>query len=258
MVSLGAFTELLDALHKSPSDGERARRRSVGQALLRIFDAEVFVSCRSDESGKFVSPVWIGMSDSNMLNYEKHFQFHDPLTPKMRELGRAATVREGMNPTDLRRTDFYNDFLRLDGLREGMNYFPSSTHPGTLDLRIWRVGESTEFSCDQVRLLQSSGELLQSFLPAEEHTIAPSALDGQSLPPDLSLLTPREHSVAWAVARGLSDREACKELGCSLGTLRTHLAKVFAKLALRSRGELIASLAPYQSAEVNSVKLPMV
>lgn len=198
------------------------------------------------------------MSDSNMQKYEQYFQFHDPLTPKMRALGRAAAVRESMNHTDLRRTEFYNDFLGLDGLREGMNYFPARSHPGTLDLRIWRTGKSEAFSGEHIRLLQSSGDLIQALLPADEPTPLNPTLEKPAHPPGVDLLTVRELSVARAVARGLSDRMACKELGCSMGTLRTHLSKVFSKLGLGSRSELIALLAPYLEADVNSAKVLMV
>lgn len=257
LISLDTCTRLLDSLQASAHEDELTRRRRIGHALLQVFDAEVFVSCRSDTAGKFVDPVWIGMSDSNMQNYEQYFQFHDPLTPKMRALGRAAAVRESMNPTDLRRTEFYSDFLGLDGLREGINYFPAGARPGTLDLRIWRTGKPAEFSGEHIRLLQSSGDLIQGLLPASEPAPVNPPLQKPAQPPELDLLTVRERSVARAVARGLSDRMACKELGCSMGTLRTHLSKVFSKLGLGSRGELIALLAPYQDVDVNSAKLPM-
>lgn len=197
------------------------------------------------------------MSDSNMQKYQEYFQFHDPLTPKMRALGRAAAVHESMDPTDLRRTEFYTDFLERDGLREGMNYFPARPRPGTLDLRIWRTGTPREFCGEQIRLLQSSGDLIQGLLPAGKHEQLVPRPEERSLPSGLENLTARELSVARAVARGLSDRMACKELGCSMGTLRTHLSKVFSKLGLGSRGELIALLAPYQDTDVNSAKVPM-
>lgn len=197
------------------------------------------------------------MSDSNMQKYQDHFQFNDPLTPKMRALGRAAAVHESIDPRDLRRTEFYTDFLERDGLREGMNYFPARVRPGTLDLRIWRTGTAPKFCGEQIRLLQSSGDLIQGLLPASEQVpLVPHHKD-RTVPSGLEKLTARELNVARAVARGLSDRMACKELGCSMGTLRTHLSKVFSKLGLGSRGELIALLAPHLDADVNSAKVPM-
>lgn len=247
MDSLDAYAQLLDALKDAPADDERARRARIGRALLLVFDADVFVSCRSGASGSFTDAVWINMSDSNMLNYQQYFQFHDPLTPKMRALGRAARVSETMDPATLQSTEFYHDFLSLDGLGEGMNYFPAQVHPGTLDLRIWRTNDRPLFGATEVRLLQSSGELIEQLLPA-----TPPAASSAPAPntlaqiPALSLLTAREHQVAGVIARGLTDRAACKELRCSMSTLRTHLSKVFGKLEVGNRAELIALLAPHR------------
>jgi DNA-binding CsgD family transcriptional regulator len=57
-------------------------------------------------------------------------------------------------------------------------------------------------------------------------------------------LTERERDVAELVARGRTNREVAEALFLSEKTVENHLSRVYAKLGLRSRGELIASLGP--------------
>lgn len=53
--------------------------------------------------------------------------------------------------------------------------------------------------------------------------------------PGLEQLTPREHEVLLAMARGSSNAEIAGELWIEEGTVKTHVARVLAKLGLRSR-----------------------
>ncbi|GAA4380217.1 response regulator transcription factor [Paeniglutamicibacter cryotolerans] len=82
-------------------------------------------------------------------------------------------------------------------------------------------------------LLQAGGALIAQLLPARAPVAAPR----------IAGLTTRESEVAAAVACGLTDRQACRELGISMGTLRTHLSRVFAKLQVRSRTGVATLLA---------------
>lgn len=246
--NLVAFSTLLSALSSgvgaSPSPGvgtgeDAAVRRSIGSSLLEVLDADVYVSCRLEADGSYGSPVWVNMSDANMARYQDHFQFHDPLTPLMRAAGRAARVSDVVDPRELRATEFHADFLSADGLEEGMNYFPAVSAPGTLDVRLWRRTGREPFGSDELALLQAGGDLIQRLLPAPW----PAPEPAHAAAPAFGGLTARESQVASAVARGLSDRQVCRELGISLGTLRTHLSRVFTKLRVANRTALAALLA---------------
>ena len=56
-------------------------------------------------------------------------------------------------------------------------------------------------------------------------------------------LTPQEHRVAIAVAAGATSREAAASLFLSPRTVEYHLAKIYRKLGLRSRTELVRRVA---------------
>jgi len=55
----------------------------------------------------------------------------------------------------------------------------------------------------------------------------------------LDQLSPRERGIALLVQRGLRNREIAEELGLTEGTVKVHLHRIFEKLELRSRTDLI-------------------
>lgn len=54
-------------------------------------------------------------------------------------------------------------------------------------------------------------------------------------------LTPQEEAVVALVIRGMTNREAAAELFISPKTVQYHLTRIYAKLGVRSRAELVAA-----------------
>jgi DNA-binding NarL/FixJ family response regulator len=56
---------------------------------------------------------------------------------------------------------------------------------------------------------------------------------------DLAVLTPRELEVLTLMGQGLSNAELATELTLSEATVKTHVARIFAKLSLRDRAQAV-------------------
>ncbi len=60
-----------------------------------------------------------------------------------------------------------------------------------------------------------------------------------ALHPDLAALTPRELEVLTLLGRGRSNAELAEDLTLSEATVKTHVARIFAKLNLRDRAQAV-------------------
>ncbi|GLX50689.1 DNA-binding response regulator [Streptomyces hygroscopicus subsp. hygroscopicus] len=58
-------------------------------------------------------------------------------------------------------------------------------------------------------------------------------------PADLAALTPREREVLLLLGRGMSNTELATELTLSEATVKSHVARIFAKLGLRDRAQAV-------------------
>ena len=122
-------------------------RQRVGQRLLELLRADYFASYIWDENTKtFVSAVQVNMSWDNLERYERYYQFRDPITPTLQRRRKATPVSQIMRHEKLVRTEFFNDFLKRDGLCYGLNYFAYDRGTNIGDMRIWRGERGEDFS----------------------------------------------------------------------------------------------------------------
>ncbi|MGH3245777.1 MAG: response regulator, partial [Trebonia sp.] len=142
---------------------------------------------------------------------------------------------------------------RLDGIEATRRILASS--PGT------RVIMLTTFGADEYvyRALRAgaSGFLLKDLPPADllnairvvaggDALLAPAVtrrligqFAGRPEPRSLDGLTEREREVLALIARGLSNTEIAQRLYLSMGTVKTHIGRLLAKLGARDRAQLV-------------------
>lgn len=227
-------------LFTDPPDSQNLRYQT-GRLMLDLLNADHFASYVWQQDGTgYAQGVHLGISEATEANYKKHFQFHDPITHKLQRRARATDVGQVMTYKDLRRTEFFNDFLRLDGLWHGINAHAIVGQQHLGDLRIWRGKHRSAFDSNDCALVEYLRPL---FCNALRHTSNRSLSDENHLSRAAELgLSEREQQVALQVSKGLSDKQAAEQLGMAVSTLRTHLRKSYQKLGIHSRTALIAQL----------------
>lgn len=261
-----ALARVFAALAEDHAEGEI--RQHVGEALLRLLGADQFASfVWDDATARFGQPITINMDGANLDSYEQYFQFHDPITPQLQARRGPTLVNQVMPQRELMRTEFYNDFLSRDGLHFGVNLYACDGDSHIGDLRVWRARHRRDFDQDTLALLaliepaftqalkrarrQRLSRLpsmpvpiltsmpvpILTSMPTSRSTSKPAPVAAATLG-----LSPKEEAVARSVSDGLTDKEIARDLGIAFTTVRTHLARIYRKLGLSRRSQLVRLL----------------
>ncbi|WP_322057806.1 helix-turn-helix transcriptional regulator [Paraburkholderia sp. J63] len=229
---------------------EDVLRLEVGRRMLDLLRADHMGSYVWDGvQEKFGQRVALNMSADNLGDYERYFQYCDPLMPSLQNRREAVRVTDAIPHEALVRTEFFNDFLRLDGLYWGINLFVWDGDENIGDLRIWRGKHRENFSDHEVALLDLIRPAFTAALARarREAGMAKTAdVSVEGIPAEMALtgadllarLTRREREVVTLAAEGLLDKEIAQRLGISYTTVRTHLDRAFQKLGVNNRSRL--------------------
>ena len=229
-----------------------ALRLRVGSLLLRLLDAQYFASYVWNYSSEtFAERVSINMDDANLGNYERHFQFCDPITPTLQRRRTATCVAEIISRRRLERSEFFNDFLARDGLHYGINFHAYASGRNIGDLRIWRGRGKPDFTRRDAEVLDAiDAAFTQSLLTSRLHAAAGRADPTMDVVArveragDRVGLTRRQKEIAAALLLGGSDRHIADELGIALPTVRTHVRTLYHRFGVSSRMQFARALAP--------------
>lgn len=205
-----------------------------GQCTLREnIIADIATLLRADFAASYIWDSTHNLSKKGVIwkidpkameDYDRVWQFADPITTQLRKLQKPTFVNEVMPLEDLKKTTYYNEFLRAYGLYHGINVYFVRNGMDIGDLRIWRAQDAGMFGEREKRILN----LLEPYFT-------------QALPADLSTqygFTPREQEVVHLVSKGLSDKHVANLLGISFTTLRTHLNNAMRKIGCNNRTEM--------------------
>lgn len=243
LLHLQTVIELLAA----PLSGDELRRH-LAEPLLHLLEADFYASYAWDDAtGRFARGVARNVTPAHERRYEECFQFQDPLTPLLRARRVPTRATDVMSQRALQASEFFNEFLRPDGLHWGLNAYAHDGARHLGDLRIWRCRSRPNFDDDDLGLLRL---VYPALVLALGRDAAPGR--GGALPPegDLAaalvrqqLLSPREADVAALAAQGCADKDIARRLGIGFTTVRTHLASAFRKLGCDGRTQLAHRLA---------------
>ncbi len=194
-------------------------------AIVRLLNADFAASYKwCQKSARYEKSISFNMNVSHMHRYEAYFQFHDPITEELRKRRSATPVEAVISRGNLLKTEFYNDFLKVDGLEWGINMFVFDETKHLRDLRVWRAPDRPEFGEKEIGLLNA----LEPFL---RRTFVRSNKGYENL-------TQREADVVALIARGCTDRDIARLLKISFSTVRTHINKAMEKNGCSNRAEL--------------------
>jgi DNA-binding NarL/FixJ family response regulator len=181
--------------------------------------------------------------------------------PDLEVVGQAADGVEAVAAAARTRPDVVLLDVRMpvmDGLQAGRRILAVASPPRVLVLTTFDadeyVYEAMRFGASGFLLKDvRSGELVEAVrtVAAGQSLLSPAITrrlierfvragpPGGSPPPALAALTPREREVLLLIAQGLSNAEIAGRLYLSEATVKTHVNRLLAKLALRDRVQVV-------------------
>jgi DNA-binding CsgD family transcriptional regulator len=248
---LSAVFELLTSLKAAPCSAIALRQRLV-VPIADLLQADYVASLVWDaQDERFSGGVCTRGDPQKLAAYEAHFQFLDPIAPKLHPLKYPTRVSQVIAQNELIKSDFYQEFLDPSAMYWGLNIFAHDGVKDVGDFRIWRGRTKNDFDSheiDMLRLLYPSlvnalGSVITEPELALVDDLPATEEGGQCLihtfmhQHGLSL---REAQVAQLVSTGEPDKAIAKELNIAYTSVRTYLSNGLGKLGLRNRKEMIA------------------
>jgi DNA-binding CsgD family transcriptional regulator len=223
---------------------ERDVREALGHHLLELLQADYYASfVWQDASRRFDSAVYLNMDPGNVANYDRYYQYHDPITFKLQSRREPTLVTQVMPQREMMRTEFFNDFLARDGLHWGVNAYSYVGDRNIGDIRIWRGRHRENFDAHTLELLRL---IEPAFTGALQRAQGAAVLGESQRPAPLMKLSIRELEIARMIADDLSDKEIAWRLGVEVSTVRTYLNRIFDKLGVRRRSGVAGLLSRYR------------
>lgn len=215
-------------------------RAKVAAELLELLEAQFCASYVWQPDTKcFDQRVNLHMDPENLVRYEQHYQFHDPITPDLQKHRAAVKVSDVMPQSELAKTEFFNDFLSRDGLHWGVNLFAWDGEENIGDLRIWRDRRREDFSKLNLQVLDLvRPAFVAALVRSRQHRRSTAGLS------EPAVLSARESQIARLAASGLMDKQIARHLAISVTTVRTHIEHVFRKLSVSNRTMLAHRMKP--------------
>lgn len=220
--------------HKlATASSEADLRFSLMDNLNQYFDVQRWGIYLVDEENNLISSDTVGVSDGFIETYQKIGQAIDPVLKYVREHHTPAHEELVLPSGTWKKSQLYQRCC-IQGKHEHIMTGPvvgQGNLIGTINFA--RVGNTTAFNNQDLNTLSAVCLHVSACL-------ANLRSHQQNLSNDL--LTQREVQIARLVACGLTNAEIGRELWISQNTVKQALKKMFLKLNVASRTEMIAKL----------------
>ncbi|MGO1079973.1 response regulator transcription factor [Inquilinus sp. CA228] len=135
-------------------------------------------------------------------------------------------------------TEYYNDYVRPQGLHGSMVWVDVDHHDRRAHLTLWRQRQQPAWDEHQLRILRAIGPHVGQALEIERR-LAPVVRRPAAVMA-AEVLAPQERACLAGVARGASSKQIGRLLDLSMHTVNAYLASAKRKLKAASRSEAVA------------------
>ncbi|MCB8877721.1 helix-turn-helix transcriptional regulator [Acidisoma silvae] len=190
-----------------------------------------------------------GFSRQNFSQYQAGMKAYDPLNIArlVNSSKRVATLRQDhdlASPSDFAHYKCYLEASRISDVLDFVFWDKNRPFAG---LGILKSPEDPPFCADTLGF----AEAMQPYI--EFNLAAHPRLQSQRLTVHLSAsfkFTRREIEVTTLLRAGCTNHDVADELGISLGTVKTHVMRIFDKLGVENRASLVSRIAQVENETV--------
>ncbi|OJB17644.1 helix-turn-helix transcriptional regulator [Burkholderia ubonensis] len=225
------------------ADWCRALRACV-DALDAFASPSAIVFYRLDASGEPADFELFGMPESMHRTYVARYRMLDPLHPSRCAAGEGAVVTLASQLPDERRdaSAYWTRFLRRHDVADVVEIWLRDAGVTVGAFSLLRFGAAGEGVAGRFAL----GEIdaLARLQPVAEAALSPllRARRGIHRIGCEERLTYREEQIARLVRDGRSNKEIARDLALGQPTIKTHLMRMYRKLGVSNRTELVGAL----------------
>ncbi|AOJ29038.1 helix-turn-helix transcriptional regulator [Burkholderia seminalis] len=221
------------------------------RACVEVFDAfaspSAIVFYRLDQSGEPADFELFGMPESMHRTYVARYRMLDPLHPSRCAAGERAVVTLASQLPDERReaSAYWTRFLRRHDVADVVEIWlrDAGRTIGAFSLLRFGTGDASGHSTSG-RFAPGEIDALARLQPMAEAALGPllRARRGIHRIGCEERLTYREEQIARLVRDGRSNKEIARDLALGQPTIKTHLMRMYRKLGVSNRTELVGAL----------------
>jgi DNA-binding CsgD family transcriptional regulator len=220
--------------------------RNVVLGLLeKIFKTDKGNFFLTHSSGQLIldNVVKLAIEDKAINKYREYYYRLDPFFKRLiLPSPIILTTEQLISYFDFEKSEYYNDFLKLQSIHYQMTISLRSTRQTLGLVALFRSRNEVNFSLQE----KKKAELMAPYLASALEKTVVLKPTNPILPLTQSLkrfgISQRELDIIHLLCQGLENSEIANKLYISRYTVENHLKSIYEKLAIRNRTELVCKL----------------